>query len=67
MAYQFEIGVQPEVDGQELRRLIITKNGKPIDSVLVNRDLTIDCVIEKLSLLSVRMKARRKRINSEQF
>lgn len=60
MSYQFEIGTQPEVDGQELRRLIITENGKAIDSVLVDRDLTIDCVIEKLAVLSFRMKERKR-------
>jgi len=55
MTFQFEIGTQPEKDGQELRRLIITENGKPLESVLINRPLTIDCVIEKLTVLSFRM------------
>lgn len=60
MAYQFKIDTQPEVDGQDLKRLIVTENDKPVDSVLINRPLTIDCVIEKLELLAWRLRMNRK-------
>ena len=56
---KIKIGELPEEDGNPIERLIICIDGKAVDSVIIGNPMTIDCVIEKLELLTRRLKLHR--------